>query len=51
MTKEVVSHKGGNIAGEARKKLEIESGNKVIKKENYLKKPQDKKLLSDNNKE
>lgn len=41
----IVAHKGGKIAGEARKKLEIESGKKVTKKDNYLKKPQDKKLL------
>lgn len=47
----IVAHKGGKIAGEARKKLEIESGKKVTKKENYLKKPQDKKLISDNSKE
>lgn len=37
--------KGGKIAGDARQKLEIESGTKVSKKENYLKSPQDKKLL------
>lgn len=39
------AQKGGKIAGDARKKLEIESGKKVISKENYLQKPQDKKLL------
>lgn len=36
---------GGKIAGDARKKLEIESGKKVSNKNNYLKKPQDKKVL------
>ncbi len=35
--------KGGKIAGDARKKLEIESGGKVITKENYLKEPQSRK--------
>lgn len=39
------AQKGGKIAGDARKKLEIESGKKVISKDNYLQKPQDKKLL------
>jgi hypothetical protein len=39
------AQKGGKIAGDARKKLEIESGKKVISKENYLQKPQDKKRL------
>ena len=28
--------KGGTIAGDARKKLEIESGKPVVSKENYL---------------
>ncbi len=41
----VAAQKGGKIAGDARKKLEIESGKKVSSKDNYLKKPQDKKLL------
>jgi len=39
------AQKGGKIAGDARKNLEIESGKKVSSKENYLQKPQDKKLL------
>lgn len=30
------SNKGGKIAGEAREKLEVESGRKVVSKENYL---------------
>jgi hypothetical protein len=37
--------RGGSIAGGARKKLEKESGRKVVTKQNYLKKPQNKKLL------
>jgi methylphosphotriester-DNA--protein-cysteine methyltransferase len=41
----VAAQKGGKIAGDARKNLETESGTKVIKKENYLKSRQDKKLL------
>ena len=36
--------KGGKIAGDARKKLEIESGKKVSSKENYLQQPQNKKI-------
>jgi hypothetical protein len=39
------AQKGGKIAGNARKQLEIESGKKVVTKDNYLQKPQDKKLL------
>jgi len=41
----IAAQKGGKIAGDAREKLEIESGEKISKKENYLKSPQDKKLL------
>jgi len=36
---------GGDIAGGARKKLEKRLGRSIVSKENYLKKPQDKKLL------
>ncbi len=36
---------GGAVAGNARKELERKSGKKVITKENYLKLPQNKKLL------
>jgi hypothetical protein len=36
---------GGAVAGNARKELERKSGRKVVSKENYLKLPQDKKLL------
>jgi methylphosphotriester-DNA--protein-cysteine methyltransferase len=39
-----VARKGGKIAGDARKKLEVESGKKVSTKNNYLQIPQDKKL-------
>lgn len=39
------AQKGGKVAGDAREKLEIESGKKVSTEENYLQKPQDKKLL------
>lgn len=42
------AQKGGKIAGDARKKLEVESGKKVSTKDNYLKKPHDKKLLKSN---
>jgi len=41
----LAAQKGGKIAGDARKNLEVASGSKVIKKENYLKSPQNKKLL------
>lgn len=39
------AQEGGKIAGDARKQLEIKSGKKVVSDENYLEKPQDKKLL------
>ena len=39
-----VSRRGGNVAGVARKKLEQETGKKVVSKTNYLQKPQNKKL-------
>ena len=39
-----VAHRGGNVAGLARKKLELETRRKVISGENYLQKPQNKKL-------
>ncbi len=39
------AQKGGKIAGEAREKLERESGRKVVSEENYLNKPQDQKML------
>ncbi|MDO8460886.1 MAG: Bro-N domain-containing protein [bacterium] len=37
--------KGGEIAGEARQKLEKESGKKVSTRQNYLTQPQNKKLI------
>ncbi len=39
------AQKGGKIAGDARKNLELESGKKISTKANYLKEPQDKKRL------
>lgn len=39
-----VSHRGGNVAGVARKKLEQETGKKVVSRVNYLQQPQNKKL-------
>ncbi|MDD5377066.1 MAG: Bro-N domain-containing protein [Candidatus Gracilibacteria bacterium] len=33
---EVASKKGGKIAGDARKKLEVETGKRIVSKENYL---------------
>lgn len=39
------AQEGGDVAGKARKDLENRTKRKVVSKENYLKKPQDKKLL------
>jgi len=39
------AQKGGRIAGEARQKLEKESGKKVSTRKNYLAEPQNKKLI------
>lgn len=36
---------GGKIAGDAREKLEIESGDKVVTPENYLTEPESRKRL------
>ena len=41
------SHKGGKIAGDARKKLEIESGKSVSTSENYLVEAESKKKLEE----
>jgi hypothetical protein len=41
----VAAHKGGRIAGEAREKLELESGHKVVTDENYLDAPEKQKRL------
>ncbi|MDD2337305.1 MAG: Bro-N domain-containing protein [Geobacteraceae bacterium] len=42
----VAAHKGGRIAGEAREKLEVETGEKVVTSENYLTEPESKKRLT-----
>ncbi|MCK5783015.1 MAG: Bro-N domain-containing protein [Desulfobacterales bacterium] len=39
------AHKGGRIAGDAREKLEKESGRKVVSNENYLAAPEKQKRL------
>lgn len=41
-----VSRRGGNVAGVARKKLEQETGKKVVSRGNYLQNPQNKKLIA-----
>lgn len=41
----VAAHKGGRIAGEAREKLEVETGEKVSTGENYLDEPESRKRL------
>lgn len=41
----LVATEGGTVAGDARQDLEKRSGKKVVSKENYLRSPQDKKLL------
>jgi hypothetical protein len=41
----VAARKGGKIAGDARNKLEIETGDKVVSPENYLTEPESKKRL------
>lgn len=38
------AHRGGRIAGEAREKLEIESGRKIVAEGSYLKEKQSQKL-------
>ncbi len=48
----VAARKGGKIAGDARKKLEFESGENVVTPENYLQEPEEqkrKRLLNKNN--
>jgi hypothetical protein len=39
------ARKGGRIAGEAREKLEVETGNKVVSSENYLMEQESRKRL------
>ncbi len=41
----VAAHKGGRIAGEAREKLEVETGERVVTPENYLTEPESRKRL------
>ncbi len=41
----IAARKGGRIAGDAREKLEIETGSKVVTPENYLEAPEGKKRL------
>lgn len=41
----VAAHKGGRIAGEAREKLEVETGTAVVTAENYLTEPESRKRL------
>lgn len=41
----VAARKGGKIAGDAREKLEIETGEKVATQENYLTEPESRKRL------
>jgi hypothetical protein len=38
--------KGGRIAGEAREKLEVETGEKVSTPENFLTEPESRKLMT-----
>ncbi len=42
----VAARKGGKIAGDARKKLELESGSRIVSRKNYLKISQKKKTLN-----
>ncbi|MBI5552151.1 MAG: Bro-N domain-containing protein [Desulfobacterales bacterium] len=42
----VAAHKGGRISGDARKKLEAETGKSVVTPENYLIEPEGKKRLT-----
>lgn len=39
------AHKGGHIAGDARDKLEMETGRRVSNRENYLEEPESQKRL------
>jgi len=42
---QVAARKGGRIAGEAREKLEVETGDEVVSPENYLAEPESRKRL------
>ena len=46
-----VARKGGRIAGEAREKLEVETGTKVVSADNFLTEPESRKRLKSKNKE
>lgn len=46
---EVASKKWGKIAGDARKKLEVETGKRIISKENYLPEEKNRKRLKGKN--
>jgi len=46
----IAAQKGGKIAGDARRKLEIESGGRVISKESYLTTPENTKRIKGKNK-
>ena len=41
----VVANQGGKIAGDARKALELKTGEKVVSKDNYLPETKEKKKL------
>ncbi len=43
----VASKKGGTIAGDARQKLEIETGSDIVSSENYLAEPESQKRLKE----
>lgn len=43
----VAAHKGGRIAGDAREKLEQETGERVVSPENYLVEPESRKRLKE----
>ena len=43
------ARKGGRIAGDAREKLESETGNKVVTPKNYLTEPESRKRLKGSN--
>jgi len=45
----IAASKGGNIAGDARKKLEDETGKKIVSDDNYLEVPEGKKRLQNKN--
>ena len=40
------AHKGGRIAGDAREKLELETGEKVVNRDNFLIEPESRKRLT-----